>query len=118
MRAIVGRGILPSLVLMAGVTALVYGGWVHHAPVLEEKESQTTIDVPAAFMPPSGMQNDFPFAQPPMTKKTVTKIDRVTKTVAESTITREVTVGGIVLLDSGTLKQTYSGSKGPALCPS
>jgi hypothetical protein len=68
---------------------------------------------------PNGRSGAGAFGMPPpFVKKTVTRIDRVTKIESELALTREVTVGGVALIDTGELKQTYSGDKGPSLCPS
>ena len=123
MWAIVRRAILPALLLMAGFASLIYGAIFHSAPVLEERETKTTIDIPTAFPPGEPLGEAFPSGggpfggPPPVLKKTVTRIDLATIVESEPELTREVSVGGVALLDSGELKRTYSGT-GPALCPS
>jgi hypothetical protein len=119
MWAIVRRAISPALLLIGGVVALVYGVAYHRVPVLEETESQTTIDVPLEIPLPSPFGDNAPFDRAPaVVKKTVTRIDRSIKIESEAAIVREVTVGGVVLLESGAIKRTYETGKGPALCPS
>ena len=123
MGAIVRRAILPSLLVIGGLASLIYGAIFHSVPVLEERETKTTIDIPMAF-PPEGPPGEvFPpggvgFGEPPpVLKKVVTRIDLAAIVESEPELTRDVSVGGVALLDSGELKRTYSG-KGPALCPS
>jgi hypothetical protein len=118
MWSIVRRAISPALLLIGGVIALVYGTLYHRVPVLEETESQTTIDVPLEIPIPSPYGDNSPFDSPQaVIKKTVTRIDRNIKIEPEGTIVREVTVGGVALQESGAIKRTYTGDKGPALCP-
>jgi len=125
------RAIVPALLTIVGVAALVEGMLYHPIPVLIEQETKTTIEVP---LPSSGPLMDepsspdeppsfphgMPFGGPTFIKKTVTRIDLVPIMVSEPEATRDVTVGGLVRLDSdehfGELQRTYSG-KGPALCP-
>jgi hypothetical protein len=45
-------------------------------------------------------------------KKTIVTTDE-----PEPRIIREVSVGGLMLAESGEIKRTYSGQDGPALCP-
>lgn len=40
----------------------------------------------------------------------------IEKTISEITATRDVTVGGLIRLQNGTIKRTYSG-KPPSTCP-
>jgi hypothetical protein len=128
MQAIVRRAVLPAMLSIGGLASLIYGAIYHSAPVLEEHQSQTTIEVPTAFAPPPFGDGRFPggppsfpgrppFSGPPLQKKTVTRIELSTIVESEPQLTREVSVGGVALLESGELKRTYSG-KGPALCPS
>ena len=46
MWTIVRRVILPVTLVIAGLVALVEGVWYHPIPVLVEKETTKTIDVP------------------------------------------------------------------------
>jgi hypothetical protein len=114
--AVVRRAIVPGLLVLGGLASLVYGTMYHAEPVMEEQETTTTIDVPAAFIPGEFGRDAFA-VQPRSNKKTVTRVERVTKNASEPALIRDITVGGVALLDSGQLKRTYSG-KGPALCPS
>jgi hypothetical protein len=119
MWSIIRRAILPVLLLIGGLASIIYGTIFHSALVQMEEETKTTIEVPSQSVPlgealPRG---EAPFGgRPQFVKKTVTRIDTVSIVESEPVLTREVTVGGVVRLDSGELKRTYSG-KGPALCP-
>jgi hypothetical protein len=123
----VRRSVLPALLLIGGLVSIIYGAIFHSSPVLVEQETKTTIDVPLEFPPPPGeaspnggpaFPGGAPFGGPlQFIKKTVTRGDLVSVVESEAAMTREVTFGGVVRLDSGELKRTYSG-KGPALCPS
>ena len=120
---LVRRAILPALLVIGGLASLIYGAMFRFVPVLEERETKTTIEIPTAFPPVGPMGEAFPpggapfGGPPPFLKKTVTRIDLDTIVESEPELIREVSVGGVALLDSGELKRTYSG-KGPALCPS
>ena len=124
MWAIVRRAILPALLVIGGVASLIYGAIFHSAPVLEERETKTTIEIPMGFPSEAPLGDAFspgdtPFGgPPPFVKQAVTRIDLVTLVESEPALMREVSVGGVVLLASGELKRTYSGTKGPSLCPS
>ena len=135
MGAMIRRIVVPALLLVGGSASVWYGVWRRSAPVMAEQEKEVTIEVPSDFPPmpdanlppmngigPNGMPSfpgGSPFDGPPaMVKKTVTQIDQITKTESEPELTREVTVGGVERFASGELKQTYSGDKGPSLCPS
>jgi hypothetical protein len=130
MWAIVRRAVVPGLLLSGGLASLIYGALFHEAPVVTEKETETTIDVPLALPParpfgdgPSfGESPSFPGGPlmgeaPAFVKKTVKRVDLVTIDESEPSLIREVTVGGVALQKSGELKRTYSGNAGPALCP-
>jgi hypothetical protein len=128
MSVVVRRAILPGLLITGGLASLIYGALFHSARVLEDHETQTTIEVPSEFPPPPmdgpsagppSFPDGTPFGGPPsFVKKTVTQIELVTAVESEPELTREITFGGVARLDSGELKRTYSGTKGPALCPS
>ena len=128
---IVRRALVPVVLLIAGFVALVEGMLFHPIRVLVEEETQTTIEVPLPSLgspmdepSPSDGPPEFPrgmpFGGPTFIKKAVTRVDLVPIMISEPDATRDVTVGGLVRLDSdehaGELKRTYSG-KGPALCP-
>lgn len=123
------RTFVPGVLLLAGIASLVYGTAFHVVPVTEEQEIEKKIIVPTAFGPP-GMGDPFfaggfpeeessddedPFSSTPTRKVKV----RVVKTYdqSEPSLVREVTFGGVVLLASGELRRTYSGTP-PSLCPS
>jgi hypothetical protein len=130
---IIRRALLPGLLVIYGLGALVHGMLFHPLPVLVEEETPTTIEIPlpsagpplpdpAAPDGPPGFPGGMPFGGPRMIKKTVMRVDVVTKMVMEPEVMRDVSVGGLVRLPpgdehAGELKRTYSG-KGPALCPS
>lgn len=116
---IVRRAVLPTLLTIGGLASLIYGAVYHSAPVLTETETEATIEVPAPFAPDQSFgQPPFPGGLPPMVKKTVKRIDVATIVEPEPMLMRELSVGGVARIESGELKRTYSGSKGPALCPS
>jgi hypothetical protein len=122
MRSILRRACLPILLAVGGAAMLVYGVKCHLISVVEYRETKVTIDIPSPFLPdeqspdPGAPQFGGP---PPPIKQTVTQIDRITIIEHEPAVTRDVTVGGVVLLASGEIKRTYDSSsgKGPALCP-
>ena len=130
MWAIVRRAFLPVALLSGGLASLIYGAKFHSVPVVEERETEMTIEIPLP-LPPGGPFDggsrfagppSFPGAPPfggppPFVKKTIKRIDTVTVDESELSLTREVTVGGVALLPSGEIKRTYSGDAGPALCP-
>jgi hypothetical protein len=150
MWSMIRRAVIPFLLLIVGAASFLYGSFFRIVPVLEEKETPTTIEVPAEVPPdatmnepaptdesgtmrepssmgepgPMGGPSDFPGGNfsgpPPMVKKEVIRVDRNILAVPENGVVRDVTVGGLTLLSSGTIKRTYDSSsgKGPALCPS
>jgi hypothetical protein len=117
--AIIRRAVVPALLIIVGVAGLVEGVLYHPIAVLVEKETKKTIDVPLPAQPafPRGMG----FARPTVIKQTVTLTELVAMVISEPDATRDVTVGGLVRIGSGEhageLQRTYSGDKGPALCP-
>jgi hypothetical protein len=115
---VIKRGILPALFVIGGLGSLIYGAFFHSVPVLEEQKSRTTVDVPIAFPSESSpFPGGQPFEGPPQFRKqTVEKT--VTNIINESEpeLNRDLSVGGVALIDSGKLKRTYSG-KAPSLCP-
>ena len=133
MWAVVRRAIVPSALAIAGLVLLVEGILHHPIHVLVEQKTTKTIDIPLSAPPdPSmngsdspGRRPSFPrgmgFARPAVIKQTVTLTELVALVISEPDATRDVTVGGLVRLDSGEhagkLQRTYSGDKGPALCP-
>jgi hypothetical protein len=123
MRAITRRAILPALFLIGGLASLIYGAIFHSVEVLEDHETETTIEIPAEFAPgPPGREafppGETPFGEPlPLVKKTVKQVDTVAAMASEPALMREASVGGIERLASGELKRSSRG-EGPALCPS
>ena len=126
MWSIVRRAILPTLLLIGGSASLIYGAFFRSVPVLKETETEMIIEVPAAFLPDQSFDEPplFPDDEPPMdesppmVQEVVKRIDLVTIVESEPALMRELSVGGVTLLESGKLKRTYSGDKGPTLCPS
>jgi len=114
MQAIVRRAVLPALLLIGGLASLIYGAKFHFASVVEERERETTIEVPPPFLPPFGEAS--PFGGPPFRKEVVKEKLLVTTAESEPALVREVTIGGVALTPAGALKRTYSG-KAPSLCP-
>jgi hypothetical protein len=112
------RAVLPLLLLIGGIAAIVYGVMFHNVPVLEDHESEISIQVPATFSPgrPPFPGMDMMNGPPQFVKKTVRKKSEEAIKLAEPALIRDATIGGIVLNDAGKLKRTYSG-KPPALCP-
>ncbi len=134
------RAIPSVLVLAAGIASVVYGVGYHVAAVTEEKEVEFSVPAPPDFAATGFPAPDFPapgfappgFAPPGMPPfgdpsmpgvsgmpPVMTKVKQkviVTKEVPELALIREVTFGGVALLDDGELRQTYSGAP-PSLCP-
>lgn len=118
MLTIIRRAILPALLLIGGLASLIYGAKFHYVPVLVERKSEATVDVPESFpqVPPSfpGAQ---PFGEPPQFRKQIVQQTvEVAITESEPALVREVSVGGVALNSFHKLKRTYSG-KAPSLCP-
>jgi len=98
------------VLLLAGGLSIAYGIWCHRQPVVTEQEVEQTITIPqmepvSPFMPPP----------PPIVEKVVRTV-RETADDSEPRLILEVTVGGIVLAESGELMRTYVGEM-PSLCP-
>ena len=119
MWAVVRRAIVPSALAIAGLVLLVEGILHHPIPVLVKQETTKTIDDPPP--PRSAFSRRMGFSRPAVVKQTVTLTELVALVISEPDATRDVTVGGLARLDSGEhageLQRTYSGDKGPALCP-
>jgi hypothetical protein len=118
MPTILRRAVLPLLSILAGVAALAYGVRFHVLPVIEEHESEISINMEESFPP---MQPSFPgmdprSGPPRFRKQTVTKITEEIIPLAEPALIRDATIGGIVLNEARALKRTYSGTP-PSLCP-
>jgi hypothetical protein len=116
---ILRRAIVPALLVILGLLAIAQGVLYHRIPVVVEEEIKTTIDLPLPTPPasPDANSSSAPFVLPAMIKKTVTRIEKSTLIISEPELTRDLTIGGVVLLASGGLKRTYSSGKGPASCP-
>ncbi len=123
MWAIIRRAVVPAVLLVGGLASLIYGAIFHAVPVVEDHESETTIEVPAEFSPQPPMGENFapdgaPFAAPlRMVKKKVTRVETVAALESEPAAMRDASVGGIELLESGELKRALVSNEGPALCP-
>jgi hypothetical protein len=123
--AIIRRAIVPVLLAVAGLVAIVEGVLYHPIRVLVETETKKKIDVPLPTPPGLPMNGrsprGTPFRRSTVIKKTVTQTELLPLMISEPDATRDVTVGGLERLVSGEhageLKRTYSGGKGPALCP-
>ena len=124
---IVGRLILPVFLLVGGIASLIYGAKYHTAPVVEEKEIEVSLAPPMVegFLPglegPPGfppLLEGPPGLMPPIIELPPERqIVSITKEEPEPILIREITVGGVALLDSGELRRTYSGEAPPSLCP-
>ena len=115
---ILRRAVMPLLLIIVGVVSMVYGVKRHVLPVLEDRERETTVEVPEAFSP---MRPSFPGMNPmggppQFRKQTVTITSEETIHLAEPALIRDATIGGIILTAAGKLKRTYSGTP-PSLCP-
>jgi hypothetical protein len=101
----------PILLLLVALSMLIYGAVWHNSPVLVEEEK--TPPPPPPPPPPGffgqGPPPDFHRPQKPLI---------FIKTIHEPeyALILEATRGGVVRLDSGQLKRTYSGAP-PAGCP-
>jgi hypothetical protein len=133
MWSVVRRAIVPVALVIAGLVAIVEGVWYHPIAVLVRRETTKSINVPLVIPPGPSMDGSFspggrspfppgmPFGRPASVKRTVTEITWDTLVISEPDATRDVTVGGLERIvsgdNAGELKRTYSGGKGPALCP-
>jgi hypothetical protein len=131
--AFIRRVIVPVGLAIAGLVAIVEGVWYHPIPVLVKTETTKTISIPLVIPPGPDMNGPLspggrspfppgmPFGRPNVMKQTVTETTWDSLVISEPDATRDVTVGGLERIVSGEhageLKRTYSGGKGPALCP-
>ena len=136
MRRIILQTIPPALLFCAGIGCLIYGIAYHKLPVSAEQEIEVNIAPPPMYAPPGGtpfdpghgpdgrqvgLVHELAMGSPPMMgpPAAATKIKEkvfVTSDRTELALIREVSVGGVTLLDSGQLMQTYTGEP-PSLCP-
>ncbi len=117
MLGIIRRIVLPALLLVGGLASLIYARF-HVIPVLSEEKTQTTIEIPMAMPRGSaaaGVHAVRPAAAVSQASRGETSIGR-NQSDSEPSITREVSIGGVALDESGEIKRTYSG-KAPSLCP-
>jgi hypothetical protein len=119
MHTLVQRSI-PILLLVAGTASTIYGSRFHAQVVLEEREEEVEVLIPLAGAGGMGLQ--MPGAeQGPGGLQDFIKEKRIHKVLEEKIVPewalcREVSIGGVKLLESGELQQTYSG-RPPSLCP-
>ncbi|MEN6495563.1 MAG: hypothetical protein ABFD16_14885 [Thermoguttaceae bacterium] len=122
------RTTIPSLLLLGGIAAVVYGTAYRVIPVSEEQEVEKTIVIPSPFGMPGfndsmagpgaegqPQESDNPFASEFTQKVKQTIV--VTHKEPEPRLIHEVTFGGVIRLASGELRRTYTGDP-PSLCPS
>ena len=144
MWSMIHRVVLPVLLVLAGIASVIYGARFHRTTVVEEQETERSIpiDLPfLPFLPPPGPsaqgageppafpgappgEEPPPFAgpspfgpPPPFLTQVVKEVVQVPLDELEPKLVRDVTIGGLVLLESGKLMRTYSGTP-PSLCPS
>jgi hypothetical protein len=121
----VRRAIAPLALAITGVVAIVEGVFYHPIRVLVETKTTKKIDVPLPTPPGLTMNGrstrGMAFSRPTVVKRTVTQTELVALMISEPETTRDITVGGLERLvageHAGELKRTYSGGKGPAVCP-
>ena len=90
----------PALLILAGLAMLIYGITFNSATVVAEKEAdKTSVQTAPDDKPYSYQIESFQTLQ-----------------LSEPQVTRDVTVGGLVRLSTGTIKRTYTG-KPDLLCP-
>ncbi len=105
----VTRILLPIFLVWVGVVSIIYGGLVHARPVLVEQE----LVVPPSLVEagPFAQFRALPGQSPQGVRKRIVAIRQL-----EADLIREVTVGGVVRLQSGEIKRTYTGDA-PSGCP-
>lgn len=127
MRRIGRHTALPIILVLAGVSLLVYGAGYHEQSVLtpEEKDASAEAPVdgaPRPYIPPAESPDGLPpepppfFNEPPPPPPPPAEPTLVAVLTPEVDLIREVTIGGVVRLDTGELKRTYSGAP-PSQCP-
>jgi hypothetical protein len=103
------------LLIPAGTGCIIYGSLYHMIPVTENREEKITLPAPMPIQPETRPGEGPPFTQPQTIQ--AIKTIAVTNDQPEASIIREVTFGGVTLAQAGKIIRTYSGSKGPAFCP-
>jgi hypothetical protein len=145
-RWIVRQALLPILLLAGAAASLVYGAIYHSVPVernvldvqIVQQEHEEERELPFAAPPAAGPDLSgsigptdpfFPPGPRPKVKVTVTEevkqnvVKPVVEDERETTIVFEVTRGGVVLAESGVLRQTYGPTEAgddvppPSRCP-
>jgi hypothetical protein len=128
---VIRRALVPGVLLLGGIAMVVYGAASRRLPVweealveekmTEEQEIEVPIGPPEPLppelggLPPGAMPGGVPpLAGPPMTVKQKILVDVVKKIEterkvdeAEYVVLRELTVGGIALVDPDKLMRTY-----------
>lgn len=104
----VGRVMLMALLALGGAACLAYGVLKHEREVLVEQK----VELPPGF---PGQGPEVPGWGPPAPQTETTRTVGIGQ--SEPEIVRDITVGGLMRLDSGELKRTYTG-EAPSLCPS
>ena len=104
----------------------------HTTPVVEARETETTIDVPLPVPPPRAFERGSPFGGPrvsgrdavwrarrPWSRRPSSESESVTVNQSEPSMIREVTVGGVELAKSGEIKRIESRwrREGPGTVP-
>jgi hypothetical protein len=145
MWSMIHRVFVPALLVLAGIASVIYGARFHRTTVVEEQETERSIQIDLPFLPfppppgfPGGPPSDnaprpegappgeeppplagpSPFGPPPpFLTQVVKEVVQVSLDELEPKLVRDVTIGGLVLLESGKLMRTYSGTP-PSLCPS
>jgi len=113
--SIISRRLLPASLLLAGAGCVIYGALFNVISATENREEKTTISVPMPFNPEA-----TPGAQPFIPQQQTiqgTKTTAIIHHLSEPNIIFQASVGGVTLDESGKIELTYSGTKGPALCP-
>jgi hypothetical protein len=123
LRRITGRAVFGALLFAGGVAGIVYAAHCHTIDVVEVQEEEVFLSADSPFGP------EPPFAAPPLFgpplpledpfagKIKAIKTTEILHLESEPKVVLEVTVGGVVLADSGRIERTYTGEEGPALCP-
>jgi hypothetical protein len=127
MRIVILRTIPAGLVFLAGVASLIYGTLYHQLTITAEEEIEVAAVPPPMFGPADGPPMDglpgeppgfapLDLIGPPPFAANIKQTVIVENQQPERVVVREVSVGGVTLLESGELRRTYTGEP-PALCP-
>jgi hypothetical protein len=102
------RVLLIVLLCLVGTACVIHGAARHEREVLVDQK----VEPPPGFGVPGP---DAPFWAPRPPPVATTRTIGIGQ--SEPQIVRDITVGGLVRLETGELKRTYTG-KAPSLCPS